>query len=61
VTPAKKIPVILLPGGVIPAALAYADLVKALGPEADAHPKELEIYQRTRSLRALWDRAAGKP
>ena len=35
---------ILLPGGVIPAELAYADLVRALGPEVDAHPKELELY-----------------
>src|SRR5437660_661780 len=35
---------ILLPGGVIPAGLAYTDLVRALGPEVDAHPKELELY-----------------
>jgi len=41
---ANKIPVILLPGGVMPAALAYADLVDALGADVDARPKELEIY-----------------
>ena len=35
---------ILLPGGVTPAELAYADLVRALGPEVDTHPKELELY-----------------
>src|SRR5437016_2391498 len=28
----------------MPAALAYEDLVTALGPEVDARPKELEIY-----------------
>jgi pimeloyl-ACP methyl ester carboxylesterase len=28
----------------MPAALAYADLVRALGTDVDAHPKELEIY-----------------
>src|SRR6266567_3580762 len=28
----------------MPASLAYADLVEALGPEVDANPKELEIY-----------------
>jgi pimeloyl-ACP methyl ester carboxylesterase len=42
--PGEPIPVILLPGGVMPAAMAYQDLVLALGPEVDAHPKELEIY-----------------
>src|SRR5437588_7817839 len=35
---------ILLPGGVMPAELAYVDLVRALGPEVDARPKELELY-----------------
>ncbi|MGH2375368.1 MAG: alpha/beta fold hydrolase [Candidatus Methylomirabilaceae bacterium] len=35
---------ILLPGGVLPAALAYPDLVAALGPEVDARYKELELY-----------------
>ena len=41
---AERIPVIILPGAVMPAALAYEDLVTALGPEVDARPKELEIY-----------------
>ena len=36
--------VILLPGGVMPAALAYSDLVRALAPDVDARPKELELY-----------------
>ena len=40
----EQIPVILLPGGVMPAAPAYADLVRALGPGVDARPKELELY-----------------
>lgn len=42
----NKFQVILLPGGVMPAALAYPDLVTALGPDVDARPKELEIYAR---------------
>jgi pimeloyl-ACP methyl ester carboxylesterase len=37
-------PVILLPGGVLPASLAYAALVGELGPSVDARPKELELY-----------------
>lgn len=37
-------PVVLLPGGVLPAQLAYGALLETLGNEADAHPKELEIY-----------------
>jgi pimeloyl-ACP methyl ester carboxylesterase len=36
--------VILLPGGVMPAQLAYADLIAALGSEVEAVAKELEIY-----------------
>ncbi len=36
--------VILLPGGVLPAALAYADLLPALGPDVDAVAKDLELY-----------------
>ncbi|HSK15852.1 MAG TPA: alpha/beta hydrolase [Gaiellaceae bacterium] len=35
---------ILLPGSVLPAGLAYGALVEALGDEADARPKELEVY-----------------
>ena len=36
--------VILLPGGVMPAELAYAALLAQLGPAVDARPKELEVY-----------------
>ena len=36
--------VILLPGSVLPAALAYGSLVTALAPDADAVVKELEVY-----------------
>jgi pimeloyl-ACP methyl ester carboxylesterase len=37
-------PVIMLPGSLLPAELAYADLIASLGNHADAHAKELEIY-----------------
>ena len=40
----ERFQVILLPGGVMPAALAYHDLVRALGSDVDARPKELELY-----------------
>jgi pimeloyl-ACP methyl ester carboxylesterase len=36
--------VILLPGIVMPAELAYGGLLEALGPAVDAKPKDLEIY-----------------
>jgi pimeloyl-ACP methyl ester carboxylesterase len=36
--------VILLPGAVLPAALAYGALLKALGDEVEAVAKELEVY-----------------
>ena len=36
--------VILLPGGVMPAQLAYADLIQALGSDVEAVAKELEMY-----------------
>ena len=36
--------VILLPGIVLPAELAYGDLVAALGSEVEAVPKDLEVY-----------------
>jgi pimeloyl-ACP methyl ester carboxylesterase len=36
--------VILLPGGVMPAQLAYADLIDALGSDVEAVAKELELY-----------------
>jgi pimeloyl-ACP methyl ester carboxylesterase len=38
--------VILLPGIVLPAELAYGDLVAALGSEVEAVPKELEVYSK---------------
>ena len=37
--------VILLPGGVLPARLAYPDLVGKLGDRANARFKELELYE----------------
>jgi pimeloyl-ACP methyl ester carboxylesterase len=37
-------PVILLPGVVLPAALAYAPLLTALGDGFECVPKELEVY-----------------
>ncbi len=40
----RRFQAILLPGGVLPAALAYPDLVRALGPDVDARYKELELY-----------------
>jgi pimeloyl-ACP methyl ester carboxylesterase len=36
--------VILLPGSVLPADLAYGSLIAALRSDADAMPKELEVY-----------------
>ena len=48
-TQGERSQAILLPGGVMPAELAYADLVRALGPEVDAHPKELELYAGSES------------
>ena len=36
--------VILLPGGVLPAQLAYADLIAAMGSGVEAEAKELEMY-----------------
>jgi pimeloyl-ACP methyl ester carboxylesterase len=36
--------VILLPGSVLPADLAYGALLEALGPDADAVAKDLEVY-----------------
>ena len=35
---------ILLPGSVMPASIAYADLLAAFGPGVDARAKELEVY-----------------
>lgn len=36
--------VILLPGSVLPADLAYGSLIDALGPDAEAVAKDLEVY-----------------
>ena len=36
--------VILLPGSVLPAELAYAPLIQALGADLDAVAKDLEVY-----------------
>jgi pimeloyl-ACP methyl ester carboxylesterase len=36
--------VILLPGGILPAALAYGALIDALGDDVDAVAKDLELY-----------------
>src|SRR5438132_8893769 len=35
---------ILLPGGVMPADLAYGDLIEELGDDAEAIAKDLEVY-----------------
>src|SRR6476661_5052876 len=37
--------VILLPGSVLPADLAYGALIQALGPEVQAIAKDLELYK----------------
>jgi pimeloyl-ACP methyl ester carboxylesterase len=37
-------PIILLPGGVLPAGLAYGQLLEALGDEIEAIAKDLEVY-----------------
>lgn len=36
---------VLLPGGLMPAAPAYAALLAELGPDVDARPKELDVYE----------------
>ncbi len=40
----RRFQAVLLPGGVLPARLAYPALIEALGPDADVRYKELEIY-----------------
>ena len=40
----RPFPVILLPGGVMPAGPAYGALLAELGPDVDAHAKDLEVY-----------------
>ena len=47
-TPERPRPVILLPGSVLPAELAYARLLAEFGTEIDARPKELEVYAHDR-------------
>jgi hypothetical protein len=39
----NRYPVVLLPGGVLPAKLAYAPLLERLGDRVDAVAKDLEI------------------
>lgn len=41
----KPIRVILLPGAVLPADLAYGSLIDALGPDVEAAAKDLELYK----------------
>ena len=36
--------VVLLPGSVLPAELAYGALIEALGSDVDAVAKDLEVY-----------------
>ncbi len=40
----STLPVILLPGVLLPAAAAYAALLEALGPDVEAVAKDLELY-----------------
>lgn len=40
---------ILLPGSVLPARLAYGDLIEALGPGASAFAKDLAVYETAES------------
>jgi len=40
----RPFPVILLPGGVMPAGPAYGALLAELGPDVDAHAKDLEVH-----------------
>lgn len=41
----EPIRVILLPGAVLPADVAYGPLIQALGPEVEAVAKDLELYK----------------
>jgi pimeloyl-ACP methyl ester carboxylesterase len=40
--------VVMLPGGVLPAEIAYKDLIQQLGPQTDVVAKELEMYSTPR-------------
>ncbi len=42
--PSPTVPVILLPGAVLPAQQAYEALLESLGPNVDARVKDLELY-----------------
>src|SRR5258708_14073735 len=42
--------VVMLPGGVLPAEIAYKDLIQQLGPQADVVAKELEMYSTPQPL-----------
>src|SRR5689334_19111081 len=42
--PLRRRPVILLPGGVLPAEAADGGLLAALGDQVDANTKDLEVY-----------------
>jgi pimeloyl-ACP methyl ester carboxylesterase len=41
----ERVPVIFLPGILMPAALRYRPLFEALGDDVDAIPKDLEVYR----------------
>jgi pimeloyl-ACP methyl ester carboxylesterase len=41
---AVPVPVVALPGGVMPAAVRYASLAEAVAGQADLHVKDLEVY-----------------
>ncbi|MFN2589365.1 MAG: alpha/beta fold hydrolase [Actinomycetota bacterium] len=41
----RRFRAMLVPGGVLPANLAYGDLIAALGPDVDARYKDLELYR----------------
>ena len=43
-SPGSPWPVILLPGGILPAGPAYQALLAELGGDVDAHAKDLEMY-----------------
>ena len=49
----KRFQVILLPGGVLPAELAYPALLDALGDDVDRRAKELEMYAGRSSPRLI--------
>src|SRR4051812_47045004 len=44
-SPMGAIRAFFLPGSVLPAAPAYTDLTKALGPDVDAFAKDLDLYE----------------